>query len=1007
MIPKKLTLHNFLSYRQASLDFEGLHTACICGDNGAGKSSLLEAITWAVWGKTRTASDEDLIHIGEKNTRVDFEFVYGNQSYRIIRTKQRKGGSTVDFQVIHSNKYNSISGKGVTETNKKIMDCLKVDYKTFINSAYLKQGKADQFMLNKPTERKQVLADLLKLDEYTEISTKAKDLAKQYNGEKDRLQGKLELLEGQLEEKETINISLTNLEKDLLYHQQEYEKLENNLQEIKVLNSQRKTIDQEMVWQENQVLEMVAKNQDLQEENKSLELQVSGLKILLDEEGKIVNGYQELEQLTEKDKLFNQKFQEYQRALSQKNDLSQQLTQKINNLEQSIKEDSFKLEEVAREEGELLQIIEKKDQIIEDAQQLKFYTEKLVSLDQLLVEFNFLKQRENGLVNELEKEEATLSYQVQQLQKKEDELQVEIEKIPQIREEYFELEAKIEEIENTKNYLTRIEEKITDKKLERQGYILHQKNIAQEILASEQKIATLGEDNAICPLCDTPLDENHLHHVISSTHTEQEKLKSISWQCEENIIKCDRTLQQLKQEYHDLSRELEKEDSLKQNFIKRENLLDSMDSICDKLSDTKTEKLSLINSLENKLYLPQQQKELAEVQLKLANLDYNQETYSMVKKNEHKYHWAGVKLEELQRAEKKLSRLEESKISLRKNVQTAERELEDLQENSPLQLQINQLEEKIREINYSDQHHSLLKSNLEKLQPYQLKYLQLQEAKTQLPKLEEKLGSNTRKYIQYQEEIAEKQLKINKVKEQLSQLFDYSQELKQLESESNDRKSKINQLLSKKGGLEQSLTNLENNEKELLEITEQIKIVQKNQRVYNELVKAFGKNGIQALMIENILPQLEAEANQILSRLTNNQLHIQFVTQKLKANSGKKSNPDFKDTLDIIISDVQGTRSYETYSGGESFRINFSIRLALSRILAQRSGTALQLLIIDEGFGTQDDKGCDRLISALNNISQDFACILTVTHMPQFKEAFQSRIEVYKTDQGSKIRLSV
>lgn len=160
-------------------------------------------------------------------------------------------------------------------------------------------------------------------------------------------------------------------------------------------------------------------------------------------------------------------------------------------------------------------------------------------------------------------------------------------------------------------------------------------------------------------------------------------------------------------------------------------------------------------------------------------------------------------------------------------------------------------------------------------------------------------------------------------------------------------------------------------------------------------------------MIENLLPQLEAEANQILSRLTNNQLHIQFVTQKEKTSKSKKSDSNFKDTLDIIISDSQGTRSYETYSGGESFRINFSIRLALSRILAQRSGTALQLLIIDEGFGTQDSAGCDRLIAALNAIADDFACILTVTHMPQFKEAFQSRIEVYKTNEGSKIHLSV
>jgi exonuclease SbcC len=111
------------------------------------------------------------------------------------------------------------------------------------------------------------------------------------------------------------------------------------------------------------------------------------------------------------------------------------------------------------------------------------------------------------------------------------------------------------------------------------------------------------------------------------------------------------------------------------------------------------------------------------------------------------------------------------------------------------------------------------------------------------------------------------------------------------------------------------------------------------------------------------------------------------------------------DTLDIMINDANGTRAYETYSGGEAFRINFSIRLALAKLLSQRSGTPLQLLIIDEGFGTQDQAGCDRLIEAINAIAADFACILTVTHMPQFKEAFHTRIEITKTNEGSRLKV--
>jgi DNA repair protein SbcC/Rad50 len=211
------------------------------------------------------------------------------------------------------------------------------------------------------------------------------------------------------------------------------------------------------------------------------------------------------------------------------------------------------------------------------------------------------------------------------------------------------------------------------------------------------------------------------------------------------------------------------------------------------------------------------------------------------------------------------------------------------------------------------------------------------------------------------------------------------------------------------GSLSQQLTQLNNIQTQLQSQEELLNTYKQQQKIYDELGKAFGKNGIQALVIENILPQLEAESNQILSKLSNNQFHVQFITQKAtKASRIKKSNiknAKFIDTLDIVIGDANGTRSYETYSGGESFRINFSIRLALAKLLSQRAGTPLQMLIVDEGFGTQDREGCDRLIAAINAIAADFACILAVTHMPQFREAFQTRIEVHKTKNGSQLQV--
>ena len=61
---------------------------------------------------------------------------------------------------------------------------------------------------------------------------------------------------------------------------------------------------------------------------------------------------------------------------------------------------------------------------------------------------------------------------------------------------------------------------------------------------------------------------------------------------------------------------------------------------------------------------------------------------------------------------------------------------------------------------------------------------------------------------------------------------------------------------------------------------------------------------------------------------------------------------------------------------------------------------------IDEGFGSQDQEGCDRLIGAINAIAPDFSCVLAVTHVPHFREAFQTRIDVVKTPDGSSLCLS-
>ena len=142
---------------------------------------------------------------------------------------------------------------------------------------------------------------------------------------------------------------------------------------------------------------------------------------------------------------------------------------------------------------------------------------------------------------------------------------------------------------------------------------------------------------------------------------------------------------------------------------------------------------------------------------------------------------------------------------------------------------------------------------------------------------------------------------------------------------------------------------------------------------HKTLERAFGKDGVPALLIEQALPQIEAKANDLLDRLSNGTMSIRFATQ---AEYKDKKRDDLKETLDILISDGAGLRDYEMYSGGEAFRVNFAIRLALSEVLAGRKGARLQTLVIDEGFGSQDAQGRQRLIEAINLVKPDFAKIL-------------------------------
>ena len=295
-----------------------------------------------------------------------------------------------------------------------------------------------------------------------------------------------------------------------------------------------------------------------------------------------------------------------------------------------------------------------------------------------------------------------------------------------------------------------------------------------------------------------------------------------------------------------------------------------------------------------------------------------------------------------------------------------------------------------------------LDQRIHELGVYDQKRVQLDEALQRLPEDRESLAFSQSMMQTREAELIEAQQKIEKLHEQMGDVAALEGRLQSAEAEVGELELRHQALLRQQGELRGALDRLKAMETTIDQKTRDLTQTREEQEAYEELRRAFGKAGVQALIIETMLPHIEEEANVLIGRMTDNRMHLKLETQR----SPRSRSGDPIETLEIIISDELGPRSYEMFSGGEAFRINLALRIALSKALANRKGAPLPTLFIDEGFGTQDAAGRERIVDVINAIQEDFQQIIVITHMDELKDLFPIRIEVEKGESGSTYSLA-
>ncbi|MGB3293637.1 MAG: SMC family ATPase [Phormidesmis sp.] len=1001
MIPKQLTLQNFLSYQAVTLDFAGLHVACVCGPNGAGKSSLLEAIAWCVWGQSRVSAEDDIIRQGALEAQVSFCFEHDGQTYRVIRTRRRRQTSTLEFQIKTDSRFKSITQKGVRATQQYILAQIKIDYDTFVNSAYLRQGRADEFMLKRPGDRKQVLANLLKLDRYDVLAEQAKEQARTYKAQLPPLEALLSRLESQIDtHRETLQ-NYQHLQAQVAAQEAVQQQQQHHLNRLLQQQQQRTQWQQQLALLQQQLQHQNATLQSTQVARAKAQQQLHQVETILAQAEDIHRQYDQLTCLQQTEEQQAQKFHAYQQAQEQRLRLQQQVSEEQQAQQNQVARIKDKLAQLNKQEQEIAQTLEKKAEVADKLAQLRAARKTLRRLDKKEAQTAPLRQRLHQLNRQIEQAHTRLVTRIEEIGSRQSQIAAQQTQAPHLMQAAVEVSHRIAYLEQRQAY----REALRQKGLERRSFMerlqANQLNHEIELAQFDRTLQQLDNpEAACCPLCQQSLGGQSWQALRDRTQQERDDVQNQIWVIREQLAVCESEVQVLRREYRVLEEELARYAPILEERGQLKAKLASADTLQDRLQEMTAERAQLERCLQENDYAENLQDEQQQLQAQIEALAYDDRNHALVRSQVDRLRWSELKYAEIRQAERRLSSIHAQRPPLEETLQMLQTGMAEAIK-TPAQTQLSAIERQLADIDYRSNRHNEVRAQLRQAPVWQRQYQALQQAQQEQRELQTKVSHLAVTCAAQATAVETTAQQIQRLQQHLEESPDIAEEIASLEKALARDRQQRDQQLSQLGRLQQQLSQLET-------IQEQQQQQQKNQadvhhkyQVYKSLAQAFGRNGIQALMIENLLPQLEAQTNQILGKLSDHQLHIQFVTQRTGRNKQK-----LIDTFDILIANARGTRPYETYSGGEAFRVNFAIRLAIARLLALRSGTALQMLIVDEGFGTQDKAGCDQLIAAIEAIAPDFACILTITHMPHFREAFQTRIDVAKDESGSHITIS-
>ncbi|MGL5082691.1 MAG: SbcC/MukB-like Walker B domain-containing protein [Microcoleaceae cyanobacterium] len=1022
MRPIELTFQGFTSFRKRQvIDFSQLELFAITGPVGAGKSSILDAMTLALYGKVaRNLKASELLNLGSKVLEIGLKFQVGAQQYYVYRkweyqTKTAKVTFSLNQWI--EGAWQALGEQKVGDIDAAIESILRMDFETFTRVVLLPQGEFSKFLKGSGKDRREILRQLVGYEIFEKMRSRAEVCKGSLGKEYDRLQSELanlvthpkEILESWQDQLQTLRVQEPQLTTELTQTQIDLEKEKGLLQQIQVLSQFQAELKQHQQRQD----EIKIFRQKL-DASRMAERLSAPWELLTNTQKKQTELVPQFKQCASDVQSAKQSFNIQNHALNQFREQAHQtyntLKQKRLDLEAAIGlEAQLKLQQAEVEKSKS-QLKQKAQQVQQSNQKLQQITQKLQNLEQELQQADQTLAKTAPGDDSLQKSLLRFE-QVQPMLQKDimlcEQLLADCQSLQDFASELEDIQAQIlnitEDCEQTQTLYNRIE-------------------------ADYQQAITLNYAAAI---------RSHLHHedecpvcggVYQSFSYSEEaendaKLKILKNNLDQalNQLKSAQSLQQKSQNHLEILRsrqaDLEKEFSERS---KQETLLgQQINSILES---------SIVAEIAGNLTLNEV------FSLKLKKLSELEQNYQHLRAIDQQYRQI-LRIKE--KAEADCDRQQQLQSLTQQQFDSFQAEYEFLQEsleaNSDQQYQTNvQLREKIGEAScqsfkqWLEQQEQKLNQQLEQLQTQcqqSEQTLQRLEAnydalKTQVDHLTQELStrqSDWKKALETAgiveadflkskaDPVQQKQWELQ-VKTFNDRQLELRTQISQKQSEVGDRaateatveykeqliiqvRSRLNQVQSDIKQLDHQISQEETNRKFVQEKQQELNRVNQDYQDYNTLALDLQTNNFQEYILEEFQRELIANANVILWQLSDQRYILDY----------SKGNYRIEDHWN-----GGEQRAVSSLSGGETFAASLALALALSEKLAK--GAQLDSLFIDEGFGTQDENSLEIVIQVLESLRQQQRLVGVISHVPAIGERLGTELKVEKSPEGSRIR---